>query len=90
VSKYEKPDFFLPIPVFEGIVSSEAYEKKGIQIHCLDSKLIYPLYGVWTPTTQEYLSLLSNYVSQKKSHYSRFQNLVDLGSGTGVLPLVLC
>lgn len=72
VSKYEKPDFFLPMPVFEGIVSSEAYEKKGIQIHCLDSKLIYPLYGVWTPTTQEYLSLLSNYVSQKKSHYSRF------------------
>jgi len=50
-SKYEKPDFFMPFPVLEGIVSSEAMEKSGIQIHCLDSKLIYPMYGVWTPTT---------------------------------------
>jgi hypothetical protein len=50
-SKYEKPDFFVPFPVLEGIVSAEAMEKTGIQIHCLDSKLIYPMYGVWTPTT---------------------------------------
>jgi hypothetical protein len=50
-SKYEKPDFFMPFPVLEGILSSEAMEKSGIQIHCLDSKLIYPMYGVWTPTT---------------------------------------
>jgi Methyltransferase domain len=87
--KYEKPDYFVPFPVLEGIVSSEAMEKTGIQIHCLDSKVIYPLYGVWAPTTQEYLSLLANYVSQKKSHYSRFNTIVDLGCGTGVLPLVL-
>lgn len=89
-SKFDKPDFFLPFPVLEGIVSSEAMEKSGIQIHCLDSKLVYPLYGVWAPTTQEYLSLLANFVSQKKSHYSRFSTIVDLGCGTGVLPLVLC
>lgn len=89
-SKYDKPDFFVPFPVLEGVVSSEAMEKSGIQIHCLDSKVIYPLYGVWAPTTQEYLSLLANYVSQKKSHYSRFNTIVDLGCGTGVLPLVLC
>ena len=62
-SRFDKLDFFLPFPVLEGLVSAEAMEKAGIQIHCLDSKLIYPLYGVWTPTTQEYLSLLANYVS---------------------------
>jgi hypothetical protein len=30
VSRYEKPDFFVPFPVMEGIVSSEALEKSGI------------------------------------------------------------
>jgi ribosomal protein L11 methylase PrmA len=64
-------------------------QKKGIQIHCLDSRLIYPLYGVWTPTTQEYLSLISNYVQQSKNKYKRMNSLVDLGCGTGVLPIVL-
>jgi hypothetical protein len=29
-SKYEKPDFFMPFPVLEGIVSAEAMEKSGI------------------------------------------------------------
>ena len=62
-STYKKPDFFVPMTVVEGLASSANMLKRGIQIHCLQSRLIYPLYGVWTPTTQEYLSLLSNYVS---------------------------
>ena len=89
-STFKKPDYFVPMTVVEGLASSANMLKRGIQIHCLQSRLIYPLYGVWTPTTQEYLSLLSNYVSQKTSHYSRFKNMVDLGCGTGVLSIVLC
>lgn len=70
-SQFTKPDYFVPIPVIEGMASAEALTKKGIQIHCLDSQLLYPQYGVWTSTTQEYLNLLSNYVQQNKTLYGR-------------------
>ena len=50
-STFKKPDYFVPMTVFEGLSSSAQLLKRGIQIHCLDSRLIYPLYGVWTPTT---------------------------------------
>ena len=61
-SAFAKPDFFVPVPVIEGMASAESLHKAGIQIHCLDSRLVYPQYGVWAATSQEYLSLLSNYV----------------------------
>ena len=87
---YAKPDFFVPIPVIEGLASSEALSKKGIMVHCLDSRLVYPKYGVWTATSQEYLNLLSNYVQQNKSRYGKqFRNAVDLGCGSGVLSIVM-
>ena len=41
-SQFAKPDYFVPIPVVEGMASAESLSKKGIQIHCLDSQLIYP------------------------------------------------
>ena len=88
-STFKKPDYFVPMTVFEGLSSSAQLLKRGIQIHCLDSRLIYPLYGVWTPTTQEYLSLLSNYVSQTSNKYSRYKTMTDLGCGTGVLSIVM-
>ena len=50
-SAFSKPDYFVPIPVIEGMASSESMTKSGIQIHCLDSRLVYPQYGVWTSTT---------------------------------------
>ena len=55
----------------------------------MNSRLIYPLWGVWTPTTQEYLNLLSNFVAQKRHIYSKFSTCVDLGCGTGILPIVM-
>jgi len=47
------------------------------------------MYGVWSPTTQDYLNLFANYVQQKAAHFKRKQTCVDLGCGTGVLPIVL-
>ena len=88
-SQFIKPDYFVPIPMIEGMQSAEKLQKTGIQIHCLESRLIYPLYGVWTPTSQEYLNLLSNYVQQTKTQYSRYASMVDLGCGSGILPIVL-
>ena len=75
--------------VIEGIKSAMAMQDAGIMIHALDSRKIYPLYGVWTPTSQEYLNLFSNYVAQHKNRYTRKESCVDLGSGTGVLAITL-
>jgi hypothetical protein len=33
------------------MISAENYEKNGIPIEILEDKKIYPLYGVWTPTS---------------------------------------
>ena len=88
-SSFAKPDYFVPFPVIEGLASSEAYSKSGIMVHCLDSRLVYPQYGVWTSTSQEYLNLLSNYVQQHKGQYKNQRTMVDLGCGTGVLPIVM-
>ena len=88
-STFAKPDYFVPVPVIEGMASAETLTKKGIMIHCLDSRMVYPKYGVWTATTQEYLNLLSNFVQQNKSRYAKYDTMVDLGCGTGVLPIVL-
>ena len=43
---------------FLGIISAEEYEKKGIPVKILDGKKIYPMYSVWSPTSQTYLQLL--------------------------------
>ncbi len=58
-------------------------------IDCLNNRLIYPLYGVYMPTQQEYLNIFSNYVSQMKSVYSKKKCIVDLGCGSGILPIIL-
>ena len=47
----KKHDFFVPMPVIEGLVNASSLQAQGIQIHSLNSKKIYPMYGVWTPTT---------------------------------------
>ena len=62
MKSFSKPDYFTSFPFIEGVISSENYKTQGIKIRCLGDKMIYPLYGVWSPTTQEYLDLLSNYV----------------------------
>lgn len=45
------------------------------------------MYGVYMPTSQEYLNLFSNYVSQVG--FESKKNLVDLGCGSGILPIIL-
>jgi len=41
-SSYSKPDFFVPIPIVEGMASAESMAKAGVMVHCLDSRLVYP------------------------------------------------
>ena len=55
---YKVPDYFLPVNMLLGLINSQEWQKNGVEIGCLENKLIYPYYGVWSPTSQEYLSLL--------------------------------
>lgn len=41
-SAYSKPDYFVPVPVIEGMASAQSMAKSGVMIHCLDSRLVYP------------------------------------------------
>lgn len=61
IDPYKKPDFFMPASMLSGVSSASQYQKNGIGIHVLDERLIYPKYGVWSPTSQEFLSLFDLY-----------------------------
>ena len=49
-STFDKPDFFSSFTFMEGVISAENMKTNGIRIKCLEDKIIYPLYGVWSPT----------------------------------------
>lgn len=86
---FEKPDYFCSFPFMEGVISADNLRTNGIRIKCLEDKIIYPLYGVFSPTSQDYLDLLANYVSQTQNSYKAYNTMADLGCGTGVLPIVM-
>ena len=48
--------------MMEGILSAEGYLRKGVEIGVLEKARIYSLYGVWTPTKQEFLRPFSRAV----------------------------
>ena len=80
----EPMPIFMPINLWDGIISANEWNEKGIQIAGLGNK-IYPGYGVWPPTNQEYLKLFTDYISSSNLEGTA----VDLGSGSGVLGMIL-
>lgn len=48
--EFDKPDYFASFPLVEGLVSSQEFQRKGQMIHCLNSRMLYPLHGVYMPT----------------------------------------
>jgi hypothetical protein len=40
----------MPINSFLGLNSADHYEKVGLEIPGLNSKKIFPIFGVWPPT----------------------------------------
>jgi 2-polyprenyl-3-methyl-5-hydroxy-6-metoxy-1,4-benzoquinol methylase len=85
---YKMPDYFLPVNMLNGLITAQEWQKKGIEITNLDNQLIYPLYGVWPPTSQEYLTLVDLYMKSHKSP-KEIKNVADLGCGTGVLGILV-
>jgi methylase of polypeptide subunit release factors len=74
---------------FLGIISAEEYEKKGIPVKILDGKKIYPMYSVWSPTSQTYLQLLDQFIQTKYKYLKTMNSALDIGCGTGVLSIAL-
>ena len=83
--QFYKHDFLIPFGFWQGVGSAENYEKNGIVIKALGGKKIYPLHGVWAPTSQKYLNLLEELLEEKKNLLKNPKNVLDLGCGTGIL-----
>lgn len=86
-NSYKKPDFFLPVNTLHGLINSQEWQKNGIEILMLNNRLIYPYYGVWSPTSQEYLTLVNLFMKGLKDPH-KMKNSIDLGSGTGILSIM--
>src|SRR5690606_26417985 len=65
-----------------GVIGAHEWRKKGIVLPLLPQPLI-PHYGVFPPTRHEYLDLVARAALDNKN------SALDLGTGTGVLSLVL-
>eukprot|EP00347_Sterkiella_histriomuscorum_P005933 403354707 len=89
LGSFTKPDYFVPFPFLQGLISYESLRTQGIKIRCLQDRMIYPLYGVFSPTSQEYLEILANYVKQTTTQIKSYRTMADLGCGTGILPIVM-
>lgn len=75
---------FMSFKLWEGIISANEWYNKGLMVDCLGDK-IYPLYGVWMPTTQDYIKLLNQYLNSDLPQGPA----LDIGCGSGVLSLLL-
>lgn len=83
-----KHDVLIPIHTFlTGIKSMDQWNEHGVEIQCLKSK-IYPSFGVFTPTNQNYIELFNSTLEEimKKN---KTQNSLDIGCGTGILSFIM-
>ena len=71
-----------------GVTSAEHWTREGLAVAALKDRFIYPMYGVWAPTRQRYLDLLSAYLRELKQP-EKIRTVADLGSGTGVLSVMV-
>jgi len=80
----EPNSVFMPMNLWEGILSTNEWNSKGLPIEALE-ETIHPLYGVWSPTNQEFLNLFKKYLDSTELQGTA----IDLGCGTGVLGFML-
>jgi SAM-dependent methyltransferase len=73
----------VPLAELLGVVGAYQWRLHGIRVPVLDNK-IYPHYGVFAPTRQEYLDLAAT-----APWPARVGTAFDIGTGTGVLAALL-
>ncbi len=81
--RYETQSFVTPLTEIIGIQSAHQWQTKGLWIDELGAA-IYPRWGVFAPTRHEYLNLVMHADLPSPCH-----SAVDVGSGTGILALLL-
>ncbi len=73
----------LPLRELLGVLGSWEWQRKGIPVAALDGRAVHPHYGVFGPVRQEYVGLVA------AAPAPRGLRAFDVGTGTGVLSLVL-
>lgn len=77
--------YLLPLREFLGMVGAWQWQQTGIALAQLGGERLYPRWGVFAPTRHEYLDLLL----QAPLPAVASEGAVDVGTGTGVLSLLL-
>jgi 16S rRNA G966 N2-methylase RsmD len=88
-SKFQKHDYFISYPSLEGAVSSMSYSQKGIIIKALQNKRIFPLFGVFSPTRDDYIELFNSYLNENYKDVKHLNKALDIGCGSGVLSFIM-
>jgi len=73
----------VPLRELLGVLGSWEWQRKGIPVAALDGRAVHPHYGVFGPVRQEYVGLVG------AAPAPRGLRVFDVGTGTGVLSLVL-
>ena len=76
---------FVSFRLLESFIGVNEWYKKGVEIEALGKKKIKPVYGVWSPTSQDYVNLFARYLDS----VTLTGPALDIGSGTGVLSFLL-
>lgn len=73
------------LPELLGVIGAYEWHRKGIDVAALGAR-IYPAYGVFAPTRDEYIDLVAH---APLPHGIDHPVVFDIGTGTGVLAAVL-
>jgi len=76
--------FLLSLSDFLGMVGGYEWHRKGVYIDALQD-YIYPHFGVFPPTRQDYIKLLNNINCDRTQQTS----MLEVGVGSGVLSIIL-
>jgi methylase of polypeptide subunit release factors len=72
----------VPLQELLGVLSAHQWRISGVHVEVLGER-IYPHYGVFAPTRQDYLDLVAN------AELVKAGTAFDIGTGTGVLAILL-
>lgn len=87
MDKYRHYNLFRSLNELIAEKTAEEYKKNGITVSVLGKTRIYPQGPVWLPTSDTYLKLLQQYLSQ--SSLTNPSSILDVGCGSGILSYIL-